>query len=338
MNVRFTIIIAAYNAERYIETCVNSILNQNYNNYEIIIADDGSKDRTFEIVNNNYSKLENITIITKEHTGVSDTRNIAMKYVNGDWISFLDSDDWLEENCLYELNNIINEYEDLQIILSDLIVNKQNREYKLYPSLNRHIIYEKRDLIETTISIKYGEKKYGIQYGNCRCIGGKFYDYNLIKDNEICFNEELITFEDGIFNLWAYLKAKKILLVENAWYHYRQVETSTTHNKNIDQKKQNNGIVKNIEKFNNYNPFELDEAINYCIFELLISSFDKAVKNKNINLIKDEVKVRKKYIKKISTFGNYLDKKEKLFLFIFKYNMTVFLYKYSFYKRLLKGE
>ena len=104
----FSIIIPLYNCEKSIAKCLLSVLNQNFNNYEIIIINDCSKDRSLKICTKYKKKYPKIKIINqKTNKGVSSSRNLGIKSSNGEYIIFLDSDDYLENFSLYKLSKFI---------------------------------------------------------------------------------------------------------------------------------------------------------------------------------------------------------------------------------------
>lgn len=105
----FSIIIPVYNSEKYIVKCLESILKQNYNNYEIIVVDDGSTDNSINLIKKiNSNKIK---ILSKKNGGLSSARNYGVKYANNDYIWFIDSDDYIEPNSLKKLSNIISKCE-----------------------------------------------------------------------------------------------------------------------------------------------------------------------------------------------------------------------------------
>lgn len=100
-----SIIIPVYNAENNIEKCLNSVLSQSYTNIEIILINDGSTDKSLEICNKYAGIDSRIVVINKENTGVSDSRNTGLKVAKGDWISFVDSDDWIDKNMIKKMQS-----------------------------------------------------------------------------------------------------------------------------------------------------------------------------------------------------------------------------------------
>ena len=105
----FSIIIPVYNSEKYLEACISSIINQNYQNFELILVDDGSTDNSASILKK-YSKLdERVKTVYKENGGVSSARNTGIDTSKNDYIIFVDSDDILEKNTLDYYNKLVNE-------------------------------------------------------------------------------------------------------------------------------------------------------------------------------------------------------------------------------------
>ena len=100
---KITIILPCYNAEKFLEKCLHALINQSYSNIEIIAINDGSTDKTLEILYK-YSKLDpRIIVISKKNTGVSDCRNIGIKKATGKYIMFADSDDYFEQDAVENL-------------------------------------------------------------------------------------------------------------------------------------------------------------------------------------------------------------------------------------------
>lgn len=104
-----SVIIPAYNIEDYIGRCLDSVLSQTYKNLEIIVIDDGSSDRTGEILDDYEKKNHRMKVIHKENGGVSSARNIGIDRANGDYIGFVDGDDWVNPKLFETLVKLINE-------------------------------------------------------------------------------------------------------------------------------------------------------------------------------------------------------------------------------------
>ena len=109
--MKFSIIIPVYNVEKYIDKCLDSISKQTYKNYEVIIVNDGTKDNSVQIIEKYIKKNEKLKLLTKENGGLSDARNYGLKYATGDYLLFVDSDDYIDKNLLEKLNDILKEKE-----------------------------------------------------------------------------------------------------------------------------------------------------------------------------------------------------------------------------------
>ena len=96
--MKFSVIIPCYNAEKYIVNCLDSICNNDYKDYEVILINDGSTDDTHEIIMNYISRYENFIYIKQDNKGVSAARNIGLEVVKGDYVTFVDADDTVSKN------------------------------------------------------------------------------------------------------------------------------------------------------------------------------------------------------------------------------------------------
>lgn len=127
---KFSLIVPVYNTEKYIEKCLNSILNQSYKNYEIIVINDGSTDNSVQILDK-YKSNKKLKIINQKNKGLSEARNEGLKYISGDYILFVDSDDYIEPKLLETLNSNITD-EDL-IRFQTQTVNDNYEIIEKYP-------------------------------------------------------------------------------------------------------------------------------------------------------------------------------------------------------------
>lgn len=105
--MRFSLIIPVYKVENYIKECVDSVLKQNFTDYEILLVDDGSPDHCGKICDEYADKYANVRALHKENGGLSDARNYGLKYAQGEYVLFLDSDDWIAEGCLEAFDKAI---------------------------------------------------------------------------------------------------------------------------------------------------------------------------------------------------------------------------------------
>lgn len=210
---KISIIIPVYNSEKYLEECLDSILNQNYTNIEVVLVNDGSVDSSETICKKYAKKDKRIKLINKENGGVSSARNRGIIECTGDYIMFIDSDDMLHQKALENISNNICE--------NDTIVFGYTRKYKHKEEIN---------ICNYNLKIEDIEEK----IISDDCIGGylwnKVFSSNIIKNNKIIFNENIHFCEDLVFVL-EYIKfTKKIKYISKSLYLYRMRKGNTTDN------------------------------------------------------------------------------------------------------------
>ena len=142
MDKLISIVIPVYNVEKYIKECIESVINQTYKNLEIILVNDGSTDLSRTICEEYEKKDNRIKIIDKENGGLADARNKGLEYINGELVTFIDSDDYIKEDMIETLlNNLIKENADVSICGYYLAYNKKN-DYKLEENVNSFKYYD----------------------------------------------------------------------------------------------------------------------------------------------------------------------------------------------------
>lgn len=118
-NGKISVIIPAYNAEKTIERCLNSVIEQSYTNVEVIVVDDGSKDRTLSIANEVAKNDSRVKVISKQNGGAASARNVGIKLASGEFITFLDADDYIEKDTYMELHKA-QKQNDLDIVSASI--------------------------------------------------------------------------------------------------------------------------------------------------------------------------------------------------------------------------
>jgi glycosyltransferase involved in cell wall biosynthesis len=214
-NPKISVIIPIYNSKKYLNECLNNILNQTLKEIEIICINDGSTDNSLELIQQIIEKDYRVKIINQINKGVSEARNIGVKYAKGEFLFFLDSDDYLDNNCLYELYYKVNKY-NLDILFfekEDLNDNtnltKQKNEKSLRKKNTIDKIYKGIDLF-----IKMEKEKYNIS--PClQIIKKEFYkkiNFNFIQG---------ILFEGRMLFLTLILQAERTCYINKPYYKYR---------------------------------------------------------------------------------------------------------------------
>ena len=132
MNPAISVIVPVYNTEKYLDECIQSILNQSFTNFELLLIDDGSTDRSGAICDQYAAKDERVRVFHKENGGVSSARNVGLDEAKGEWIAFVDSDDYLLSNALDLITDLENE--DFVICSYQRFIENQNPLSVIYES------------------------------------------------------------------------------------------------------------------------------------------------------------------------------------------------------------
>ncbi len=214
-----SIIIPAYNVEKTISKCLDSILNQTHNDLEIIIIDDGSVDTTFEICNKYSSKDKRVNVFKIKNHGVSFARNLGLSKSTGNYICFIDSDDIVHPQfCELLYKNIIKKDIDMASCNYQLINCYEISELTKKIEVNRTEIIKKDEIIRALF-----DKYKGFIYN-------KIYKKSTINDNKIQFQENVAMCEDLLFN-YAYLSyCNSVAYIPDSMYYYCQSSNSSSNN------------------------------------------------------------------------------------------------------------
>lgn len=306
MDALISVIIPLYNSEKFMNKCIDSVINQSYKNLEIFLVNDGSTDGTLKLCKQYAIKDERIKIIDKQNGGAASARNVALDVCNGDYISFIDSDDWIEKNT-YEflLDEIKKE--------CDLIIFTACDEYD-----NGLIKYKKR-----------AQKKYLSQIDAITMINSfsnitnspcdKIYKKSIFDD--IRFPEGTIC-EDYYLIPNIVLKSKSIVYLPNVLYHCIQRDNSVSRNSSVKFEyidasyKQKQFIDKNYPDIS-YVGNTAYVFANITIYNSII------LNNKCLDKI-DEIWNNSKKYKKDVYFNKNLPIKKKIQAFIFFNNLKLY--------------
>lgn len=229
MSVKISIIIPAYNTEQYIGTCLESILKQTLEEIEIIIVDDGSVDGTLHVLEQYQDKYPTkIKVIHKENGGQASARNMALSYAKGEYLGFVDSDDWVDA-MMYEKMYLKAKEEDADIVICDMIEHFPN-----------HQIYHNGSKFDD---------KFAVTPSACNKI------FKSSFAGEIRFPVGL-WYEDFEYTTKQLMKTEKISVIHEGFYHYCCREASTMHNNNSEKNKDILDVMSHLEEFMKQNNWE----------------------------------------------------------------------------------
>ena len=228
-----SVIIPVYNAEKYLRSCIDSVLAQTYKDFELLLIDDGSKDSSGTICDEYAAMDSRFRVIHKENGGLTSARNAGLAIASGEWIMHLDGDDWIEPDMLERL---IQKGEDTgaDIVMGDFLFAYSDRDI-LYilpdwdnnktASLNRYI---------TSV---------------WTCVWGGIHKRSLYEEYQLICPQGVTYCED--FHLMARLcyYAKKVVNIHQPFYHYRQQEGSVMHNLNKRTERDEQWVYQDIIRF-----------------------------------------------------------------------------------------
>lgn len=222
MKPKVSIIIPVYNAGKYIEQCVYTLLNQTLKECEFIFINDGSEDNSKEIIQT-YKNLDNrIKIINQKNQGVSVARNNGLNIAKGEYIGFVDADDYIELDMYEKLYNKARE-DNCDVILSDWKNEIDGSFISMNYNFPKNTVLDRKFINENIIP-------YFLESDKLNTACNKLYKNKIIKDNKIKFPEKVSLGEDGIFNMRVFSKAKTLKYIDYIGYYYREVEGSATRN------------------------------------------------------------------------------------------------------------
>lgn len=220
MNKLVSVIVPVYNSENYLKRCVESILRQTYTDLQIILVDDGSSDRSLSICNEFAMKDERVLVVNQSNQGVSSARNRGLTETRGDYILFVDSDDYLIEDCVEKLVDAVVDGEDAVIICGYLIRDENSN---IVESGEQPSNKTTDDIYDFFYNILVSRNILG-------SVWRTLFPVNIIKKYNIAFPKCALA-EDQIFILNTVTKTENIKFIKDNLYVYYLNSKSSTHQK-----------------------------------------------------------------------------------------------------------
>ena len=298
---KISIVVPIYNSSKFLSRCIDSLINQTYKNIEIILVNDGSKDNSLEICNE-YVKLDNrIKVFDKPNSGVGSTRNYGIKKCTGEYICFIDSDDYISPKyCEILMRNLINNSADLSIV--SLALNECELLEGKIEFVNKKDAY---------YQVLFDNSFFGYPVN-------KLYKKEIInKLGDMPFPEHLYWGEDLLFNIKYLINCNIIVKQDVILYYYIQNDDSCTNKKSINDKSITllESCKKVIEIYSKTCKENVDYAWLFYLHNIaFINKYSKTKEQEN--LIKSEAK---KAIKNINSSKILSFKTKKKFIFEYKY-------------------
>lgn len=228
---KISVIVPVYNVEKYLENCLNSIINQTFSDIEIICVNDGATDNSEAILKKYQQQDNRIKIVNKKNGGLSSARNAGLKVATGDFISFIDSDDWIDKTMLEKM------YENITKLNTDISICAVHNFDEQKQTIDDSLPYFTLELFNERFDNKvfsYTDTKDFIM-DVCVMAWNKLYRKSFLDEQKATFPDGLI-FEDGPFFFSIFFKTQKVSLVREFLYFYRINRTGSIlqkHNKNL---------------------------------------------------------------------------------------------------------
>ena len=309
-NELVTVVVGIYNGEKYLKECIDSIINQSYKNLEIIFVNDGSTDNSSKILKDYAKKDNRIILVEQKNSGVSTSRNKALKRTTGEYICIMDQDDVLDKEYVNHFLKLI------KLTGADIATSPQPD--KFFDKINHVEIKDEYKIItgrEAAIEMLY--HNFVIAPWN------KMISRKLIEDNNIIFNPNFFNGEGYAFSIECFQNAEKVVVCKDKIYHYR-VGDPTTGASKYSEKTINSSLASQ-EYINEkliFDDNEIIKAWNFSKWHTYCDCFNMMVgcsaKKKNTDLYNK----LKKYCQKNASIAFHapISKQQKLRGYLFKIN------------------
>lgn len=257
---KLSVIVPVYNVGKFLPKTLYCLINQTYKNIEIICVNNGSTDNSLSIIKEYANKDSRIKIINENKVGLSEARNIGLRIATGDYVAFLDSDDWVNQDFYEKL------IARLENDNSDIAIGQVYYHYSVDDIKKRDYVNKMNFEVKNSVVDSIEDKQYIIKA--CAC-WNKVYRKNLIKKNNLLFPKDLYI-EDVLFTFETTVLAKRISMVKDAVMYYRQQP------KSIMKKARTSKI-----------PFDIFKIYDKCEQFLRIANVDKESKKKYKDILDD---------------------------------------------------
>lgn len=246
-----SVIVPVYNTERYLRRCIDSILAQTFTDFELLLIDDGSTDASPAICDEYAQRDPRVRVFHKPNGGVSSARNLGLDNAIGEWISFVDADDWVDD--VYFATLLKDATDTSDIIISNFIeisdAHTTNNEFKCNNLSKVEII-----------------NKLLTSYGGT-CLWGRIFRHSVLKNNDLRCPDGISFCEDFLLSAKAMVLSNNIIVINEPLYYYYQNRNSICHTQSerqiIEAISMNNQFIEFLKKNNSYNPLKKSMAWRY---------------------------------------------------------------------------
>lgn len=273
MQPLVSFVVPVYNVEKYLSECVESILHQTNPNFEVILVDDGSPDHSPELCDHFAACDSRVSVIHKQNAGVSVARNCGINAAKGDWICFVDGDDWIDERFVELIHQ--SQSQDLDAVILCLEETQEKLRAEVESANAEPVMLADRDVKEILKNVlnRYYVGKFDLRPHHMTSACGKAYRRTLLQSEKIQFPPDIISGEDTFFNFQFFAVAKHVLLRNNVVYGYRKTIGSVTHRYNPKLQQNFLRVIAMMEEFLRNNNLDLENQLMlYCVSTFLFVS------------------------------------------------------------------
>lgn len=238
-NPLVTVVVPVYNVEKYLDRCIDSIVNQTYKNLEIILVDDGSPDNCPQLCDNWAEKDSRVKVIHKQNAGAGMARNTGIDNSNGSYILFVDSDDYIDlqtiEECILSITRTKSD-----VVMFGRYTVYSDGKTKETPVITDKYYFSDSQVCDDILPGLFIHER-GIGISSCN----KMFNLKIIKDNNIKYKSERdVLSEDAIFHLELFRYVKSVSVIPKGFYYYFQNENSFSRTYKKDLQERNNKFLK----------------------------------------------------------------------------------------------
>lgn len=246
-----SIIVPVFNAEKHLDKCIKSLINQTYEKIEIILIDDGSTDKSLDVCLSYKQKDSRIYYFHQENQGVSAARNRGIKEASGDYIAFVDADDWIDLSIceIFAEANALHDY-DLFCYSAKYYKKRKIITSHLYANdIDFLTPIQKKELQRKVFTPHAPDFSYNVNSRFAGSVCGKFYKRKILLDYNLLFSKETTISEDCLFNTYALDRFERIGYTKKSFYHYIQQEDSAQNRYRPNSDKYFSFVIKQIQKW-----------------------------------------------------------------------------------------
>lgn len=312
--MKLSLVIPIYNVEKYVEKCLRSCAEQDItpDEYEIIVVNDGSPDNSLEIVERVAKDYRNVIVVSQENKGLSEARNKGLSLARGDYIWFVDSDDWIEKNCLERLLDLCFQHHlDILHFCAAIAIGEECVRRYSYSTASDDVMPGKEALLKGVHS---------------PCAQFSIYRRNFLLDNALSFYPGIFH-EDSEFMPRAWYAAKKVLLIDDICYYTNQNPNSITRSVNPKKAFDLIKVCESLDRFSK----NIDGNLRYYFYNYISMNINSSLSNSYFINSDDIKKLNKVWYESSYLFENLRKASKK------KYRLEYYLFRiFPFYCQVYK--